>query len=279
MLKRTITAICLIAFAGGLLACGLWYPIAVDVLIYCFMLLGLYEILHSFDISGYKVYKLIPFLVGVALFPMAYFFNLTGVIVTIVTGLIIVMVQFIFTKTRSLNDLMATLFSMIYPTIFMSLAFVLTREFNAVYIAVFIILVPVLTDTFAYLVGRTFKGPKLCPTISPKKTISGAIGGVLGGTLGSVAVFLIFDYFALARDFMIVPRLASDVVVDAIVYVVIGLVGAVICQFGDLFASRIKRSIGIKDFGTIFPGHGGGLDRLDSIMFFLVFLFVVFSFI
>ena len=279
MFKRIVTAIFLLAYAIGLLALGVWYPIAVDVLIYSFMLLGLYEMLHSFSVSGYKVYKLIPFLTGISLFPMAYFYGLTGIIVSFFVGLILVMVQFIFTKDRALNDLFASIFAMIYPSLILGLAFALTRKVNAVYIATFIISVPIFTDMFAYFVGRLVKGPKLCPTISPKKTISGAIGGLLGGILASALVYLLFEYFAVARDFIIIPRLASDMYINLAIYLVIGMVGAVLCQLGDLFASRIKRSIGIKDFGKIFPGHGGCLDRLDSIMFMLMFLFIVFSFI
>ncbi len=278
MLKRIVTAVFLLAYAMGLLTLGVWHSIAVDVLIYSFMLLGLYEILHSFKVSGYNVYGVVPFLTGISFFPMAYFFGLPGIVVSFCVGILIVMIQFIFTKTRTLNDLFATLFALIYPTLFLGLAFYLTRRNHAVYIATFVILVPILTDAFAYFVGRACKGPKLCPTISPKKTISGAIGGVIGGTLGAVIVFLIFDYFALAKDFMVIPRLASDFNLNVTAYVLIGFFGSMICQLGDLFASKIKRSIAIKDFGKIFPGHGGCLDRLDSIMFMIVFLSIIFSF-
>ncbi len=279
MLKRIITGALLIIYAFGLVTLGAWYPIAVDVLIYSFMLLGVYEMLHSFSISGYKVYKLAPIIMCAASLPLVYFYKLQGLMVDFAICLIIVMIQFVFAKERTLNDLFATIFAMIYPTLFMSLAFVITREVNAVYMAFFVILVPITSDSFAYFTGRLFKGPKLCPTISPKKTIAGAIGGLMGGILASGIVYTLFEHFAVFGDMIVAPTFTASHNANLAIYLVIGLVGSVICQLGDLFASRIKRCIGIKDFGKIFPGHGGGLDRLDSIMFMLVLLFVIFSFV
>lgn len=279
MLKRIITGVLLILYAFGLVTLGAWYPIAVDVLIYSFMLLGVYEMLHSFSVSGYKVYKIAPIIMSVASFPLVYFFGLVGLAVDFAICLMIVMIQFIFAKDRTLNDLFASIFTMIYPALFMSVAFVITREVNAVYVACFAILVPVASDSFAYFVGRLVKGPKLCPTISPKKTISGAVGGLMGGVLASGIVYTLFEHFAVFGDMIVAPLFTPNHYVNLAIYLVIGLLGSVICQLGDLFASRIKRCIGIKDFGKIFPGHGGGLDRLDSIMFMLVVLFVIFSFV
>lgn len=279
MLKRIITGVFLILYAFGLVTVGAWYPIAVDVLIYSFMLLGVYEMLHSFSVSGYKVYKLAPVLMSITSFPLVYFFGLVGLAVDFAICLMIVMIQFIFAKDRTLNDLFASIFAMIYPALFMSVAFVITREVNAVYVACFAILVPIASDSFAYFVGRLVKGPKLCPTISPKKTISGAVGGLMGGVLASGIVYTLFEHFAVFGDMIVAPLFTPNHYVNLAIYLVIGLLGSVICQLGDLFASRIKRCIGIKDFGKIFPGHGGGLDRLDSIMFMLVVLFVIFSFV
>lgn len=279
MLKRIITGVLLILYAFGLVTLGAWYPIAVDVLIYSFMLLGIYEMLHSISVSGYKVYKIAPIIMSVASFPIVYFFGLVGLAVDFAICLMIVMIQFIFAKDRTLNDLFASIFTMIYPALFMSVAFVITREVNAVYVACFAILVPVASDSFAYFVGRLVKGPKLCPTISPKKTISGAVGGLMGGVLASGIVYTLFEHFAVFGDMIVAPLFTPNHYVNLAIYLVIGLIGSVICQLGDLFASRIKRCIAIKDFGKIFPGHGGGLDRLDSIMFMIVVLFVIYSFV
>jgi phosphatidate cytidylyltransferase len=105
------------------------------------------------------------------------------------------------------------------------------------------------TDIFAYFTGMALGSRKLCPQISPKKTVEGAIGGVLG----SVLLCGLFGFFFLPLGF------ANCIV--------IGLIGGVTSQLGDLSASVLKRKIGIKDWSSLIPGHGGLLDRVDSILF------------
>jgi len=105
------------------------------------------------------------------------------------------------------------------------------------------------TDIFAYFTGVLLGSHKLCPSISPKKTVEGSIGGVLG----SVVLCGLFGLFFLKSAF-------ADCVA-------LGLLGGVISQIGDLSASALKRRIGIKDWGNLIPGHGGVLDRIDSVLF------------
>ena len=118
-------------------------------------------------------------------------------------------------------------------------------------------------DTLAYFVGSGFGGPKLCPQISPKKTVSGAIGGLLGSVLFAVVIDLAFR------------RFAPDVTASLPMWgtVALGLVCGVAAQMGDLFASMLKRHCKVKDFGHIFPGHGGMMDRLDSVVFTSIVVF------
>ena len=115
----------------------------------------------------------------------------------------------------------------------------------------FVIMLIVMTnDSTAYYTGSAFGKHRLYPLVSPKKSIEGAVGGLVGSLGG-----------ALLARFTFFPQLTfSDAVVTALV---IGVVG----QAGDLFESLLKRSFGVKDSGTIIPGHGGVLDRLDSILF------------
>lgn len=107
-----------------------------------------------------------------------------------------------------------------------------------------------MTDTVAYFVGSRLKGPKLWPSISPGKTVSGAVGGILGGIIGTV----IFGYF-------VFPHF------DWFAYILLGALISITGQLGDLVESAYKRSAGVKDSGNLFPGHGGVLDRLDSLVF------------
>ncbi|MFT9494972.1 phosphatidate cytidylyltransferase [Anaerosolibacter sp.] len=105
------------------------------------------------------------------------------------------------------------------------------------------------TDTFAYFTGVFFGKTKLCPNISPKKTVEGSVGGILGCT----AISGIFAN-------IVIPELFIHCLI-------MGFIGSIIAQLGDLTASMFKRYVGIKDYGKIMPGHGGVLDRFDSILF------------
>lgn len=124
-------------------------------------------------------------------------------------------------------------------------------------------------DSAAYFTGRALGRHKLAPVVSPNKTVEGAVGGVLGSMLMSVAVTAV--YTALHGRLVGVP-LEKLGVRYYIIIVVLGGVASVLGILGDLFASAIKRQCGIKDYGTIFPGHGGILDRFDSVMFIAPFV-------
>ena len=125
-----------------------------------------------------------------------------------------------------------------------------------------------MTDTLAYFTGRFLGNKKLCPEISPKKTIAGAIGGVIGAILGALLVFLLFDVLNVFESFQYVEAFAltDELWKSALIYIALGIVAGPICEIGDLIASWIKRKAGIKDYGNIFPGHGGFMDRLDSVI-------------
>ncbi len=106
------------------------------------------------------------------------------------------------------------------------------------------------TDTGAYAVGRLVGGPKLAPRISPGKTVAGALGGLASGTLAAAALAALLN---LERPVGLTVALGAAV--------------AVAGQLGDLAESLLKRSLGVKDLGRLFPGHGGAMDRLDSVLF------------
>lgn len=110
-------------------------------------------------------------------------------------------------------------------------------------------------DTFAYLVGRTWGNHKLWPRHSPKKTWEGFIGGLIGGLLGAVAVAIFSPSFNWPT------------------VIAIGLIIPVVGLFGDLSISMMKRHVGVKDSSNLFPGHGGFLDRLDSLLFVSVIVY------
>ena len=114
------------------------------------------------------------------------------------------------------------------------------------------------TDTGAYLVGSSLKGPKLCPKISPNKTISGAVGGVILSITVSILIFFLFS----AIGFADVLSTCGLTIWHFLIY---GLLASIATQVGDILASLLKRKNGVKDFGTVLAGHGGFMDRVDGL--------------
>lgn len=278
MLKRAVTAIILVGYAFAMLYLGTAVHYGfLDALIMSFAFVGTYEMYHTFRKSEYKNSWGAPLLLCVAIYPLWYFLGYKGILIALSLSICLALAVFTFKAEMELKDLLATIFSLIYPMALVSLAFALSREFpcGGTFAISFAIFLPVFSDTFAYLVGSTLGKRKLCPSISPKKTVAGAIGGLLGSVLCAVTFFLLFDLYAIPVGYV---TFSDSVAVRAVVFVVLGIVGGVLAEIGDLAASRIKRTMNIKDFGNIFPGHGGVLDRLDSIMFTLVMLFTAFTF-
>jgi phosphatidate cytidylyltransferase len=134
----------------------------------------------------------------------------------------------------------------------------------AAYVIFLTLCCAMLTDTFAYFAGSRLGRHKLCPKISPKKTWEGAVGGVLGTALANMGFAVLFNAFFLHGH--------------ALRPVAIGLVSVPVCVvsiIGDLAASALKRNCGAKDFGHLFPGHGGVMDRLDSLSYVAPFMFTL----
>lgn len=187
----------------------------------------------------------------------------------------------------NLNNLLANVFIVVYPMLFSSAAWILSYKYSALFAVLFAILVPIIgSDTFAYFIGSLIGGKKLCPSISPKKTVAGAIGGLIGGMIISILFWVVFEYVgstapAFVEGCRYVPFIPhSDggwMWKSALIYLAIGLICGAVSEIGDLAASSIKRSIGIKDYGKIFPGHGGFMDRIDSTMYCIVVLLIAFT--
>lgn len=176
-------------------------------------------------------------------------------------------------KKYVLNKVGLTSFIYIYPTMLLGLLFTFNHavdigwfsELISNNLGLFLILIlfaiTTFTDTFAYFVGSALKGPKLCPLISPKKTISGAIGGLLGGIIASLIGFAIVSSINDFNSFFMLKN------IQVWHFLILGFVGSIFTQLGDIFASWLKRKALTKDFSSIFPGHGGFMDRFDGLSF------------
>ena len=161
----------------------------------------------------------------------------------------------VFSKILTTNDLLSSFLPLVYPLPFFSVMVQAARlpmpESQTILICG--IAYASLRDMFAYFSGRLFGKHKLCPELSPKKTVEGAVGGFVGCALGGVAIYLLQFVWGASYPW----------------WVFLGCTPfcSIAGQIGDLAASAIKREMGIKDYGKIFPGHGGVLDRFDSILF------------
>ncbi|MGN0744628.1 MAG: phosphatidate cytidylyltransferase [Christensenellales bacterium] len=321
MLKRTLTAVVLLAIVAGFMIAGYFVsPIFIDMLILLFLAGSVYEMFKCFKDAGYKMFVAPVATMLVTAYPafylMQHFIGKSATASAGVQGLLIVllvcsmMTLTIFTfkpakrsqkeieqtvadgvelppedeKACGIKDLFANIFILVYPMAFFTVAWVLSYKYSAIFAILFAIFVPILgSDTFAYWFGSMIGGKKLCPKISPKKTVAGGIGGLIGGMVMSLLFWVVFEMCAqYYPDFIqnvhytaLVPHTVSGWQwKTALIFLAIGLVCGVISELGDLAASRIKRAIGIKDYGKIFPGHGGFMDRIDSVLYCLVLLLV-----
>ena len=151
------------------------------------------------------------------------------------------------------GDVAAVFISVTYVTVsFTSMA--LTRYMkNGVYIFALVFVAAWMCDIFAYFTGRFFGKHKLAPHLSPKKTVEGSIGGIIFAILGCMLYgFVVSKATGLGASYLVLALL--------------GLVLSIISQIGDLWASLIKRERGVKDYSRMLPGHGGVMDRFDSIL-------------
>lgn len=184
-------------------------------------------------------------------------------------------------KKYVLHKSFLTLFLMVYPTLLLGNLFILNHAGEiswfstqlssnlGLFLIVLLFAVSMMTDTMAYFVGSLLKGPKLCPFISPKKTYSGAIGGLIGGIIASIVCFFVANAFPSFNSFF------SNNNIQFWIFLIYGVIGSVLTQIGDIFASWLKRKALTKDFSSIFPGHGGFMDRCDGLSFNLVAVLIL----
>lgn len=302
MLKRIVTAIAILAVLFGCVfgLRSVYFQLA-DILT-VLVFLGVFEMYQAFKRAGYRPIPSALILGCVAAFPLTYFFMADGVMLTLAVTVVAALIVFTLKhnlgeakpqteeeggepadsvkKGYSLNDMFATVFIGIYPLSLFMLFLPVNHSEAGLLGIMLVIAVPVMTDTMAYFTGMALGKRKLCPQISPKKTVAGAVGGVIGGIIGALIVFFLFDFssamsvFPNAGSMELIP---GNLYGSLGLYIALGIVGGVLSELGDLAASWIKRKAGIKDFGKIFPGHGGIMDRLDSILFMLPLVYLVFA--
>lgn len=266
MKQRVLTAIVLLLIFFPILILSGTPVFNIAAAICCF--LGVYEMLGCVGLRK-QLFLTIPSLIYAAAGPLlarTRFATAYGVLlsITVVYLMYLMFIHVFKADTIHTADIGVVFLTTVYITVAFT-SIIRLRDVSLIgrYIYIFIFIGAWITDIFAYFGGRLFGKHKLCPAISPKKTIEGSVCGVLFCS----AAFVLYS--------MWVAQQLGDVSPN---YPLIALIGAFISavsQFGDLTASAIKRDYGVKDYGKIFPGHGGILDRFDSILAVAPFLFIL----
>ena len=259
--KRIISGVVIVAMLVGLLILqGVYLKIGV-------VLIGLfcqYEMLHTIRQGGTKTMDVPVYAAALALFPAYYFWGASGVLYVYALALMALFMTRTLCDAYDYRSVAYSALSLLYPQLFMVFFYKIVcvaDEAVSLRMIVFSIMAASSSDTFAYFVGRAMGKRKLCPAISPNKTVEGAVGGLLGGTVMTGLTALVFGETAL-------PLYA---------YFLLGAVLAALSQFGDLASSLTKRFFGVKDFGKLIPGHGGMLDRVCSNIIVLQVSFLFFK--
>lgn len=210
--------------------------------------IGLFEFYRSFKGKNISPMCWIGYAFTVIIFGLLYFeIGISYYMMMFFVMIILMLGQLVFIEKHSVVDVAVTLLGFLYITFPFSHILLITK-FNVSYVIWYVFIIAWGSDTFAYFIGKAFGKRKLIPSVSPNKTVAGSIGGIGGAVLGCIILSYIFN-----KDFIGYSA-------------VLGLVGGALSQLGDLIASKIKRLNGIKDFGNLMPGHGGVLDRFDSIL-------------
>lgn len=196
---------------------------------------------------------------------MEYALTIAAVLFVVVAGAYLLFSVQIFTR-ESVPEYFRypILTSVFYPTLpFAVLAFVYSVSFSSP-LLLFVLLPIYMNDTMAYVSGRLFGKHKMLPAVSPKKTWEGFIGGILGALLLMLGVMYLMD---------------GDLERDGWLIALLSISASILATLGDLFESKLKRTAGVKDSGTILPGHGGILDRIDAMLFVAPILYVLLTLI
>ena len=252
MLKRTITGVALIAVLVVVLL--LLPAFCTAVLLSVMVIVAAYELLKTTKLVEDTRLILDAQAIAFAITWASYFG--TEYFRALIVVLLFVVV-FFSEMLRTHGQLpfqqvaMAIVAGVLIPFLLTALVRIRVME-NGVFFVVAPFVMAFMTDTGAYLVGCAIGKHKLCPVISPKKTVEGLVGGFLGGIVGMLVYSLVLQQFL---GFQVNYLFAA----------IYGIIGAGSATFGDLMFSVIKRQTGIKDYGKLLPGHGGILDRFDSV--------------
>ncbi|MCR5502426.1 MAG: phosphatidate cytidylyltransferase [Lachnospiraceae bacterium] len=268
--KRLLSSIVLVLLALGVLIPG--GPLLAAAL-FLLSLTAYHELQTACGLSK-KAPEIAGYAAVLAFYAVMFFVpDRNYLLITVFLSLSAFMTLYVLTFPKyGAKEIMMSVFNLVYAPFMMSFIY-MTRELECGIYAVWMIFISSwICDTCAYCVGILLGKHPLTPVLSPKKTVEGALGGIFGSAL----IGFLFAYFVIMPSDIAISKTAAT----PFVFAGISAAGAVISQIGDLAASGIKRDMEIKDYGKLIPGHGGVMDRFDSVVFtapviyFLTLLFI-----
>lgn len=269
MKTRVIVALIFVTIAAFCVYLGGWFLTGLIVLL---SLIAEYEMLIVMSKKEPPMFGVINYVTTALILPVAYYFNYfglapaTGILTLFVFYFIALTIVTVIKGTDYFTSMGKTIIALIYPEVLFTFFILITLQdpmtisfpgFTASksqFLVIMVVFAAAITDIFAMFGGMLFGRHKLAPQISPKKTVEGSACGFVFGTVLTTA----FCWFLQGRfglDYSLLK------------YILTISLMCIASQFGDLIASVVKRNMGVKDYGTILPGHGGIMDRLDSIIF------------
>ncbi len=233
------------------------FPLLLNILVALVSFLSMYEIFVATGVSKIRI-LIIPSLLFSSLVPLfrnEETFQIAWYLYTIAIFCILIFCK----NTVSFKEV-SCVYTMSFVITFCLSMLITLRDYAEIYGTFFVVLVLAIawmTDTGAYFCGSFFGKHKLCPSISPQKTVEGAVAGILVSLCSIVLICFVFQTWFFS----------SEVSINYASLLIMGTIASVLSILGDLSFSIVKRSYHIKDFGNVIPGHGGILDRMDSVMF------------
>ncbi len=262
MAQRTITGTLMTLALAALLYFGGWVFAIAAFLVFA---LAIYEELHALTLAGHNPVRWASYAALVISVPMMFLYSYTVIMPILVVLSFCILLQVMRRTEPDLVDVLVSVLPMltlVFPAMSLFGLLVVQPQPLQLFFLVMLFVIAIGSDTCAYFVGSWLGGPKLAPHISPKKTLSGSLGGLVASILLAALTGWIFSLCV--PDWPWPPVWAN---------MLVGFFGGVAGQVGDLFASMVKRHCKVKDFGNLFPGHGGMLDRLDSIAFVAIIVY------
>lgn len=272
MLTRILTAI--VGITIGVIIVLLSDTIVFEIAIAALSVMIVYELFSNCKCMEFKLHSAVCFVYAGALPFLTQFCSMNVIYIAAAVCVFIMLTGFIaYHKTLTFDKLCFMIASTILSSAAMSCLVLLNKmdELHGAFYVVLCLAAAWLSDGAAYFVGTFFGKHKLCPEISPKKTVEGAVGGIVGNIIILYIFVIVYS--------MIMHSKGYEFSTNYIWTGIVGLITSFLSIIGDLSASLIKRQNNIKDFGKIMPGHGGVLDRFDSVLVVAPFMALAFEYI